>query len=99
MALKHRQHVTTAEVSRVHGNVGGSGIGAGSGVSENAEGCGDTSSSPPPTHPSMPDDIPQEVDWGNLFIMPDEEGDHNAAVDEDIMKQWALRLQMRGQKK
>ena len=30
----------------------------------------------------MHDDIPQEVDWGNLFIMPDEEGDHNAAADE-----------------
>ena len=43
--------VITGEVSGVHGNTGGSGIGGGSGfgVPENAEGSGDTSSSPPPT--------------------------------------------------
>jgi len=77
--------VTTAEASGVHANAGGSGIGAGSGAPENAEGCGDTSSSPPPPQPSVPDDIPVDVDWANIFIMPDEEGDHNAAVDEDIL--------------
>ena len=43
--------VTTGEGSGVHGNVGCSGIGGGSGVPENAEGTGDTSTSPPPTHP------------------------------------------------
>ena len=76
--------VTTGEGSGVHGNGGGSGIG-GSGVPENAEGSGDTSSSPPPTQPSVPDDVAEEVDWANLTILPDEEGFPNAAVDEDMV--------------
>ena len=33
----------------------------------------------------VPDDIPEEVDWANLTILPDEEGFANAAVDEDKM--------------
>ena len=84
-SVRSASGVTTAEVSGVHANAGGSGIGANSGAPENAEGCGDTSSSPPPPQPSVPDDIPVDVDWAKNFIMPDEEGDHNAAVDEDIL--------------
>jgi len=92
--------VSTGEGSGVHGNGGGSGIGGGIGVPENAEGSGDTSSSPPPTQPSVPDDVAEEVDWANLTILPDEEGFPNAAVDEDMVYEaMALRLQMRGQKK
>ena len=81
-SIRSASGVTTAEASGVHANAGGSGIGAGSGAPENAEGCGDTSSSPPPPQPSVPDDIPVDVDWANIFIMPDEEGDHNVAADE-----------------
>ena len=33
----------------------------------------------------VPDDIPEEVDWANLTILPDEEGFANAAVDEDMV--------------
>ena len=46
-SVRSASGVTTAEASGVHANAGGSGIDANSGAPENAEGCGDTSSSPP----------------------------------------------------
>ncbi|RLM64783.1 hypothetical protein C2845_PM16G05530 [Panicum miliaceum] len=89
--------VTIGEGSGVHDNVGGSGIDGnvggsashgnvgGSVVPKNAEGTSDTCTSPPPPPPSVPDDIPELVDWANLTILPDMEDDGfaNAATDED----------------
>ena len=70
--------VITGEGNGIPRNVGGSG----SNVLENAEGIGDTCSSPPP---SVPADIPEPVDWANLIILPDvnNDGDATLAIDED----------------
>jgi hypothetical protein len=70
--------VTTGEGSGIPENVACSGFN----FFENAEGTGDTCTSPPSFVPS---NIPEPVDWANLIIHQDEkdDGDATTAVDED----------------
>lgn len=72
--------VTTGDCSAFHGNDRGSGF-----IPDNVEGTADTSSSPPPAPPSMPNPIPAEVDWATLTTeqLLEDDGFAHAAADED----------------